>query len=232
MEACATAHHWARRILAFGHRVRLIPPPRVKAYVQRGRKNDATDAAAIAEAVTRPQMAFVPVKSEDQQAVLMLHRTRDLLVRQRTMLINGFRAHLAEFGIVVAQGRKNVNALMAGLDEQALPELARTALRELVGQIETCDSRIKSLEKQIVSWHKTNVKSRKLATIPGVGPITASVLAATVTARRPSRRDATWRLGWAWCPGRTPAGAKTGSAGSPRPATARSVGSWSSAPPA
>ncbi|CAO3416696.1 IS110 family RNA-guided transposase [Azospirillum argentinense] len=195
MEACATAHHWARRILAFGHRVRLIPPPRVKAYVQRGRKNDATDAAAIAEAVTRPQMAFVPVKSEDQQAVLMLHRTRDLLVRQRTMLINGFRAHLAEFGIVVAQGRKNASALMAGLDEQALPELARTALRELVGQIENCDSRIESLEKQIVSWHKTNVRSRKLATIPGIGPITASVLAATITdptAFKTGRHLAAW----------------------------------------
>ena len=100
MEACATAHHWARRLAALGHQVRLIPPTRVKASVQRGKKNDATDAAASAEAVTRPHMAFVPVKSEDQQAVLMLHRTRDLLVRQRTMLINALRAHLAEFGIM------------------------------------------------------------------------------------------------------------------------------------
>ncbi|CAO3452148.1 Transposase IS116/IS110/IS902 [Azospirillum largimobile] len=99
MEACATAHHWARLIRALGHEVRLIPPPRVKAYVQRGKKNDAADAAAIAEAVTRPQMAFVPIKSEDQQAVLVLHRSRDLLVRQRTMLLNALRAHLAEFGI-------------------------------------------------------------------------------------------------------------------------------------
>ena len=115
IEACATAHHWARRLAALGHQVRLIPPTRVKAYVQRGKKNDATDAAAIAEAVTRPQMAFVPVKSEDQQAVLMLHRTRDLLVGQRTMLINALRAHLAEFGIVAAQGRSKADGLAAGL---------------------------------------------------------------------------------------------------------------------
>ena len=117
MEACGTAHHWARRILAFGHRVRLIPPARVEAYVAHGKKNDATDAAAIAEAVTRPHMAFVPVKGEEQQAVLMLHRTRDLLVRQRTMLINGLRGHLAVFGIVAAQGRRKASALIAGLDD-------------------------------------------------------------------------------------------------------------------
>lgn len=166
MEACATAHHWARRIMAFGHQVRLIPPTRVKAYVQRGKKNDATDAAAIAEAVTRPQMAFVPVKSEDQQAVLMLHRVRDLLVRQRTMLINGFRAHMAEFGIIAAQGRKKIMELIAGLDGQAIPEMARTALRELAGQIESCDTRIETVEREIVSWHRTNEASRNLGVTP------------------------------------------------------------------
>ncbi len=181
MEACGTAHHWARRILAFGHRVRLIPPARVKAYVAHGKKNDATDAAAIAEAVTRPHMAFVPVKGEEQQAVLMLHRTRDLLVRQRTMLINGLRGHLAEFGIVAAQGRRKASALIAGLDDQDIPDLARAALRELAGQIETCDQRIVVIEQQIVRWHKNNEASRRLATIPGIGPITASVLSATVT---------------------------------------------------
>lgn len=195
MEACATAHHWARRIRAFGHRVRLIPPTRVKAYVQRGKKNDATDAAAIAEAVTRPHMSFVAVKSEDQQAVLMLHRVRDQLVRQRTMLINGFRAHLAEFGIVAAQGRKKVTALIAALDEQDIPEMARTALREMAGQIESCDTRIETVEREIVSWHRTNEASRNLATIPGIGPITASVLAATITepaAFRTGRHLAAW----------------------------------------
>ena len=195
MEACATAHHWARRVAALGHQVRLIPPTRVKAYVQRGKKNDATDAAAIAEAVTRPHMAFVPVKSEDQQAVLMLHRTRDLLVRQRTMVINALRAHLAEFGIIAAQGRQKVGELMAGMAVAAVPDLARSALQELAGQIENCDQRILALEKEIFSWHKTNEQSSNLATIPGIGPITASLLAATVTdpsAFKNGRQMAAW----------------------------------------
>jgi len=181
MEACATAHHWARQLMALGHLVRLIPPSRVKAYVQPGKKNDATDAAAIAEAVTRPHMAFVPVKSEDQQAVLMLHRTRDLLVHQRTMLINALRAHLAEFGIVAALGRGKVAGLISTLGELAIPDLARTALQELAGQIETCSQRVEAMEKEIFAWHKTNEASRNLATIPGIGPITASMLAATIT---------------------------------------------------
>ncbi len=195
MEACATAHHWARRLAALGHQVRLIPPTRVKAYVQRGKKNDATDAAAIAEAVTRPHMAFVPVKSEDQQAVLMLHRTRDLLVRQRTMLVNALRAHLAEFGIIAAQGRAKAGGLVAGLADAAIPELARIALRELAGQIEACDLRFAAVEKEIFDWHKTNEPSRNLATIPGIGPITASLLAATVTdpkAFKNGRQLAAW----------------------------------------
>jgi len=195
MEACATAHYWARRLMALGHEVRLIPPTRVKAYVQRGKKNDATDAAAIAEAVTRPHMAFVPVKSEDQQAVLMLHRTRDLLVRQRTMLINALRAHLAEFGIIAAQGRRKVNDLIAGLSDAEIPALARTALHELAAQIETCDQRIAAMEKEICRWHKTSEPSSNLATIPGIGPITASLIAATVTdpsAFKNGRQMAAW----------------------------------------
>ncbi|CAO3456138.1 Mobile element protein [Azospirillum largimobile] len=181
--------------MAFGHQVRLIPPARVKAYVQRGKKNDATDAAAIAEAVARPHMAFVPVKSEDQQAVLMLHRVRDQLVRQRTMLINAFRAHLAEFGIVAAQGRKKAAELIAGLDELGIPEMARIALQELTGQIASCDARIETVEREIIAWHRTNEASRNLATIPGIGPITASVLAATITepaAFRTGRHLAAW----------------------------------------
>jgi transposase len=180
MEACASAHHWARLIAALGHDVRLMPPSRVKPYVQRGKKNDATDAAAIAEAVTRPQMAFVPIKNEDQQAMLMLHRTRELLVRQRTMLVNALRAHLAEFGIIAAQGRGKVKDLIAGLETAPIPTLARAALAEICGQIESCGQRVDSLEKQIIAWHRTNEPSRNLATIPGIGPITATVLAATV----------------------------------------------------
>ncbi|GLR79127.1 IS110 family transposase (plasmid) [Azospirillum oryzae] len=181
MEACATAHHWARLIRALGHEVRLIPPTRVKAYVQRGKKNDAADAAAIAEAVTRPQMAFVPIKSEDQQAVLVLHRSRDLLVRQRTMLLNALRAHLAEFGIVGAQGPRKLVELIDRLSDLPIPELVRLALGELVQQVESCSARIAALEKAILAWHRTTEASRNLATIPGIGPITASVLAATVT---------------------------------------------------
>jgi transposase len=130
MEACASAHHWARRISALGHEVRLIAPTKVKPYVQRGKKNDAND-AAIAEALMRPHMVFVPIKNEEQQGVLMLHRTRDLLVRQRTMLVNAMRAHLAEFGIVAAQGRRKVKDLITGLDNAEVPELARLALWQI-----------------------------------------------------------------------------------------------------
>ncbi|CAO3436149.1 Mobile element protein [Azospirillum doebereinerae] len=195
MEACGTAHHWARRILALGHRVRLIPPARVKAHVAHGRKNDATDAAAIAEAVTRPHMAFVPVKGEEQQAVLMLHRTRDLLVRQRTMLINALRGHLAEFGIGAAQGRRKASALIAGLDSRDIPELARAALRELVGQIETCDQRIAVIEQQIVRWHKNNQASRRLATIPGSDRSRPRSSRPPSPIRRPSKVAGIWRHG-------------------------------------
>ncbi|AVM72544.1 IS110 family RNA-guided transposase [Magnetospirillum gryphiswaldense] len=180
MEACGSAHYWARRISAFGHEVRLIAPIRVKAYVQRGKKNDANDAAAIAEVITRPHMTFVPAKSTEQQGVLMLHRTRDLMVRQRTMLINALRGHLAEFGIVAAQGVRRINELIDGLGNAAIPELARIALRQIAVQIDACSQSVEVLEGQIVAWHKTNEASRNLATIPGIGPITASALAVSV----------------------------------------------------
>ncbi len=195
MEACGSAHHWARRISALGHDVRLIAPTRVKAYVQRGKKNDATDAAAIAEAVARPPMTFVPVKSEEQQGVLMLHRSRDMLVRQRTMLINALRAHLAEFGIVVAKGRSKVKDLITDLDDAEIPDLARFSLLQIAEQIGACDGRVEVLEKQIVAWHRTNEASRNLATIPGIGPITASAIAASVpdpSAFKNGRQLAAW----------------------------------------
>jgi transposase len=182
MEACASAHHWARRLAKLGHEVRLLPPAQVKPYVKRGKKNDATDAAAIAEAVTRPHMRFVPVKSAEQQAVLMLHRTRDLLVRQRTMLINALRAHLTEFGIVAGQGRANVAKLVATLDagDEAIPEVARAALRQLVAQIDDGEKKIMALNDEIVAWHRSCEASCNLASIPGIGPITASAIAASV----------------------------------------------------
>ena len=131
IEACGTAHHWAREIGALGHEVRLMPASYVKAYVKRG-KTDAADAEAICEAVTRPTMRFVPIKTLEQQAVLMLHRTRDLLVRQRTMLVNALRGHMAELGIIAPQGISRVADLVAvllGEDEKAMPMLARQALR-------------------------------------------------------------------------------------------------------
>ena len=181
MEACATAHYWAREIAALGHEVRLMPPKYVKAYLKR-QKNDAADAAAICEAVGRPDMRFVPVKSREQQAVLMLHRARDLLIRQRTMLINAFRAHLAETGHVAAVGRTGVAELLEVVeaDDDRLSPLERETLSHLAGQIRDAAARITALEKRILAWHRSSEASRRLETIPGVGPITASVIVASI----------------------------------------------------
>src|SRR5579863_965945 len=182
IEACATAHHWARELTALGHQVRLVPPSYVKAYLKRG-KNDAADAEAICEAVTRPNMRFVPVKSEEQQGVLVLHRGRELLVRQRTMLVNGLRAHMAEFGIVVPRGIQRLPELVALLEDEktGIPQIAHEVLAAMVVQINNLTTSIRQMEKRIVAWCRTNDAARRLATIPGVGPITASALAATIT---------------------------------------------------
>ena len=183
MEACGSAHHWARQVGELGHQVRLLPPAQVKPYVKRGKKNDAADAAAICEAVSRPHMQFVPVKSPESQAVLLLHRARDLLVRQRTMLINALRSHLAEFGISAGQGKGNFAKLVACLEGEtgeALPALAVSVLRLLAAQIDDANAKIEELEKAIVARHRNGEASRRLATIPGVGPIIASAIAASV----------------------------------------------------
>jgi len=183
IEACSTAHYWAREIRALGHEVRLMPASYVKPYVKRG-KTDAADAEAICEAVTRPTMRFVPIKSAEQQAVLMLHRTRDLLVRQRTMLVNALRGHMAELGIIAPQGISRVGDLLAALmgeDGAKLPKLARQALQGLAAELEAVGDRVKQIDAAIMVWHKENEVSRRLATIPGVGPITASAIVATVT---------------------------------------------------
>lgn len=181
MEACGTAHCWGRELTKLGHRVKLLPPAYVKPYVKRG-KTDAADAEAIAEAVTRPTMRFVAVKTEEQQAVLMSHKARNLLVRQRTMLTNALRAHLAEFGIIAAKGSGGVKALIATLHERQdeLPIVATRALHGLIDQLRTVQGEIKKVEATIVDWHRSNEASRRLATIPGIGPITASAIAATV----------------------------------------------------
>jgi transposase len=197
IEACGTAHHWAREIGSVGHEVKLISPAYVKPYVKRN-KNDSADAEAICEAVGRPSMRFVPVKSTDQQSVLMLHRARDLLVRQRTMLVNALRGHLAEYGIVTAQGIGNVARLVEMLkdgNEALIPALARRVLSSIVEQLRQLYLRIRELELEIMVWHKSNEKSQRLATIPGIGPITATAIVASVGSSsqfRSGRHFAAW----------------------------------------
>jgi transposase len=196
MEACGTAHHWAREVTKLGHTVRLMPPAYVKPYVKRG-KTDAADAAAIAEAVARPTMRFVAVKTTDQQAVLMLHKVRDLLVRQRTMLINALRGHLAEFGIIAARGPGGVTAAIAALHEgqDRLPELARQVLHALIDQMRVIGIEIAKAEQRVMAWHRASEASQRLATIPGIGPITASAIAAAVpdaAVFRSGRQFAAW----------------------------------------
>src|SRR3954471_4686823 len=163
VEACATAHHWARELRALGHEVRLMPAQYVKAYVKRN-KNDAADAEAICEAVMRPTMRFVPVKTTDQQAAVLLHRGRERLVRERTALVNALRAHLAEFGIVAPQGLRNVGQLIAIVrdeDDVRLPDLAHQVLQVLATQIEQIETAVATLEKQLMAWHKSNPVSQR-----------------------------------------------------------------------
>ena len=182
MEACGTAHFWARELVALGHEVRIIPPSYVKAYVRRG-KNDAADAAAICEAVSRPNMRFVPIKGEDQQAALMLHKARELLMRQQTMLVNALRGHMAEFGMVAPLGRGKVEdiiAVIADDEDESIPALAKAALKPLVAQLRANEEATAALDAEIKAWHKDNAASQRLATIPGIGILTASAIAATV----------------------------------------------------
>src|SRR6201987_5238299 len=182
LEACATAHHWARELTALGHLPRLMPLTYVKVYVRRN-KNDVADAEAICEAVRRPSMRFVPIKTAEQQSALMIHRARDLLIRQRTMLVNALRGHLAEFGLIEAQGLHKVARLIAIVMDETdgrVPDIARQVLKMIVSQIEDTQTRIVGLETRVLAWHKSNPVSQRLATIPGIGPIIATAIAATV----------------------------------------------------
>lgn len=182
MEACATAHHWARAIARFGHTVRVMPPQYVKPYVKR-QKNDRADAEAICEAVQRPTMRFVPVKSEDQQSILVLHRVRETLVHQKTQLINALRGHLAEFGIVAPQGAHKVAELTARLadpGEERVPALAKAVLHTLVDQLRDTERRIRDLDHHLIEQAKQDDVCRRLMTIPGIGPIIATALMATL----------------------------------------------------
>ncbi|MEO5326406.1 IS110 family transposase [Mesorhizobium sp. CC13] len=181
MEACASAHYWAREISAFGHDVRLLPPQYVKPFVKRG-KTDAADAEAIAEAMSRKTMRFVPVKTAEQQAAVMVLRTRALLVRQRTQAINALRAHMGELGIIAPTGIANVKALTVIVREEdlRLPPAARFALTEIVDQIERLAVQIDKLEREIVVQARQDDDMRRLATIPGVGAIIAMAIKAFV----------------------------------------------------
>lgn len=196
VEACATAHHWARTLSAMGHEVKLMPPSHVKGYVKRG-KGDALDAEATCEAVQRPSMRFVPVKTVDQQAILMTHRTRSLLVRQRTMAANALRAHLAEFGLVSKPGIPNLMTLAekAFAEPETLAPYARTALEIMVRRLVEPSGEIAVLDRTLLAWHAENETSRRLASIPGIGVVTATAIAATVTDPdqfRSGRQFAAW----------------------------------------
>ena len=170
MEACATAHYWARELTKLGHEVRLMPAKDVKAYVKRN-KNDAADAEAICEAVRRPTMRFVRIKSAEQQGQLMQHRTRDVLIRQRTQIINALRAHLAELGLVAAQGNAGVNelrAIVTGEQDTRLPIDARASVIVLAAQLEALESVIGAIEKRIKMQHRSSEASQRVAAIPGI----------------------------------------------------------------
>ena len=197
MEACATAHYWARELTKLGHEVRLMPAKDVKAYVKRN-KNDAADAEATCEAVRRPTMRFVRAKSAEQQGRLMQHRTRDLLLRQQTQAINALRAHLAELGIVAAQGREGLKQLLTIIADEKdarLPIDARASLIVLAAQLQALQTMIGSIEKRLMAQHRASEESQRVETIPGIGIIGATAITATMTdpnAFRSGRDFAAW----------------------------------------
>ena len=199
MEACGTAHHWARELTRLGHEVRLIPPAYVKAYLRRN-KTDAADAAAICEAVSRPSMRFVPVRSVEQQATTVIHKAREMLVKQRTMITNSLRGLMAEFGVIVPEGRRHVAGLTAMItdpEDATIPSGARVALSGMIEVLNILTEQITALETRIKALVRENEGMRLLQTIPGIGPILASALAAIVTDPRhfDSGRDFAASLG-------------------------------------
>jgi transposase len=195
IEACGASHHWARLLRGLGHEVLLMPPQYVKPYVQRG-KNDTIDAEAICEAMSRPKMRFVPVKTAESQAALMMLGVRDLLVKQRTMLINALRGHAAEFGVTAPKGPQQVAELLRRVAaEESVPALAREMLGVLANQLEVLNAKLKALEARLMAWHRQNQTSQCLATIPGIGPIGGVSFALKVPdpkAFRSGRHFAAW----------------------------------------
>jgi len=220
--ACASSHHWARELQALGHTVRLMPPAYVKPYVKR-HKNDAADAEAICEAVTRANIRFVATKTPEQQSCLMLHRARHLFIRQQTAVINAIRAHLAEFGIVAPVGRNGVAALLnivADTSDNRIPEIARACLAALGTQLRALKAQILEFDRLIMAWHRSHEASKRLDEIPGVGLALATALVASVGDPRAFRsgRDFSGR-GSGSCPSRTRAVARKSSATSANEAT-------------
>src|SRR6201989_2891326 len=197
IEACASSHYWSRELQTLGHTVRLMPPAYVKPYVKR-QKNDTTDAEAICEAVTRPNMRFVPTKTVEQQSCLMVHRARHLFIRQQTAVINSIRAYLAEFGIVAPVGRRGVEQLLEVVPDSAderLPEVARACLAALGSQLRALKAHILEFDRRIIAWHRSSATSKRLDAIPGVGPALATALVASVadpSAFRSGRDFSAW----------------------------------------
>jgi transposase len=194
MEACGSSHHWARKLIALGHKVRLIPPQYVKPYVKRG-KNDRNDAEAICEAAGRPGMHSVPVKSMTQQAQSMVLKVRESLVGQRTQLANALRGHAAEFGVIAAKGMNQIVPLLAALEQDpTIPSEAKDMVALLGRQIADLDTRIKEIDAKLTTTHKANAVSQRLATIPGIGPVIALTLALEVdpAAFESARHFAAW----------------------------------------
>jgi len=181
MEACGAAHHWGRALTDLGHTVRLIAPEAVRPFVKRGKKNDAADAAAICEAASRPGVTFVPIKSLEQQGTLAVHAARSLLVKQQTMLANAMRGLAAEFGLTVPRSMGKLGDLMTLVEaDEAMPEEARQVLGALFGQCRALEESVAMLEAKIVAHARRDDAARRLATVPGIGPITSSLIAATV----------------------------------------------------
>jgi error-prone DNA polymerase len=219
LEACGAAHHWGRVLSGLGHTLKLVAPEAVRPFVKRGRKNDAADAAALCEAARRPEVKFVPVKSQEQQATLALHTARALLVKQQIMLANAMRSLGAEFGLVVPQGLGRLGELVALMEVDAgVPETAGQALQALHQQLQAAREVAARLEAALVAHARQDETARRLATIPGVGPAC-------------SRARDTSRLGSASSRASTPRAARRAWAGSRRRATRRSASSWCSAPP-
>lgn len=195
MEACAGSHHWARLLQALGHEVKLIPPQYVKAYLKRG-KNDAADAEAICEAASRPTMRFVPIKTADNQAALMMLGMRDRLIKNRTRLANAIRAYAAELGVIAAQGMAKIESLLDRIAaDTSIPSLARDLFALHAREFAQLRAEIEAVEDKLMEWHRSDERSQRLAKIPGVGPIGATLLALktpTPDAFRSGRHFAAW----------------------------------------